>query len=327
MGTTHLDQLTLSTGPVLPGSIFFTGRWIFCDAVSGSDGNDGTADSPVQTLTQAYSLATEGNNDVVVIVGRSTTSSSTRGTQRLSATLTWAKSATHLIGMCAPTMLAQRARISTATGQTTNINPLISVTAQGCYFGNFSMFQGVGQASTDEQLIDITGQRNYFNNVDFGGMGHANGAARAGSYVINLTGGSENTFENCTIGLDTITRSAANASVKFRSAATRNIFKGCLFPIMTSAATPLLIDANAASSIDRFAWFTDCVFMNAINSTSTALTAVVSFNASQGGTVFLDNCRAVGANDWTATDTATVKITGAVPNGDTSGHAVSADAT
>lgn len=323
MGMSNLDQLTLSTGPVLPGAAFFSGTWYFVDAVTGSDGNPGTSNAPMSTLSAAFDKCVAGKNDVVVIVG----DGATTGTQRLSSTLTWSKNATHLIGMTAPTMIGQRARISTATGATTNINPLITVSGNGCYFANFSIFQGVGQASTDEQMIDITGQRNYFFNVAFQGMGHANGAARAGSYTILLSGGSENTFENCQIGLDTITRSAANASVKLRSAATRNIFKNCLFPMMTSAATPLYIDANASASIDRFAWFKECTFLNAINSTSTAVTAVVSFNASQGGTIVMDDCRSVGANDWTATDTATVKIGGPVPNGDTSGMLLSADAT
>lgn len=316
--------------PVIGGinGIPLTGNWYFVDAVSGSDGNEGTAESPFASLSQAYSSTTEGQNDVVVLISRPTTAAATTGTFRLSSSLTWAKSATHLIGVCAPTMIGQRARISTATGATTNLAPLMTVSAQGCIFANFSMFQGVGQASTDECLIDITGQRNYFANVAFQGMGSANGAARAGSYCIYLNGGSENTFDGCQIGVDTQARTAANASVKLRTAATRNIFKNCLFPMYATAATPLFIDANASASIDRFTWFQNCTFQNAVNSGSgTAVTAVVSFHASQAGTIMMDNCTAWGATDWTATDTGTVKITGAVPNGDTSGMAVNSDAT
>lgn len=312
--------------PVLGGvgGIPLTGTWYFVDPANGSDGNEGTSpEAPLDTLSRAHTLCTAGKNDVVVLIG----DGGTTGTARESATLTWSKNATHLIGVTAPTMISQRARISTPTTATTNVNPLMKVTASGCLFANFSLFQGVGQSATDEQLFEVTGSRNYFWNVHFGGMGHANGAARAGSYTLYLNAGSENTFEKCVIGLDTITRSAANASVKLRSAATRNVFLDCMFPMMTSAATPLFIDANAVGSIDRFAWFKRCVFMNAINSTSTAVAGVVSFHVSQGGTVFMDDCSAVGATDWTASDTDTVKITGAVPNGDTSGMAVSADAT
>lgn len=306
------------------GAPFFTGRWIFADAVYGSDGNTGGADDPVQTLTQAYALTTEGKNDVVVLVGHPTTAAATTGTFRLSAQLDWAKSATHLIGMCAPTMIGQRARISTATGATTNIADLLKISAQGCYFGNFSIFQGVGQAATDEQLCQITGQRNYFNNVAFQGMGSANGAARAGSYVIYLNGGSENTFDGCQIGVDTQSRSAANANVKLRAAATRNMFRNCMFPIYATATTPLVVDADAAASIDRFAWFKDCLITNFGTS---ALAGVVGFNAAQGGFILMDGCSAAGCTDWTASDTSTVKIAGPVPNGDTSGMMANSDAT
>jgi hypothetical protein len=316
--------------PLLPniGSIPFTGRWIFVDAVNGSDGNEGTSDSPMQTIPTAYAAMTEGQNDVLVLVQRPTTAASTTGTFRLSATLTWAKSACHMIGMTAPTMIGQRARISTATGATTNLTPLISVTAQGCYFANFSIFQGVGQAATAECLMDVTGQRNYFGNISFQGMGSANGSGVAGSYCIYLNGAQENTFEMCTIGVDTQARTAANASVKLRSAATRNVFLNCLFPMYATASTPLFVDAAASGSVDRFNLFKGCTFQNAVNSGSgTAVAGVVGFNASQGGTTMLDNCSAFGATDWTATDTGVVLLTGPVPNGDTSGMAVASNAT
>ena len=89
----------------------------------------------------------------------------------------------------------------------------------------------------------------------------------------------------------------------------------------------LYIDANESGCMDRFTWFKDCVFLNAINSTGTAMTAAIANHASQGGTILMDNCTLVGVTDYTAADTATVKVAGSVPNGDTSGMAVSADTT
>ena len=125
------------------GGIPFTGNWYFVDAAAGSDGNEGTVDAPLQTIARAYALCTDGNNDVVALIGAPLTSAPTTGTFRLSATLTWAKSATHMIGITAPTRVGQRARIAPLTTATTNINPLFSVTAQGCVFANFSFFQGM----------------------------------------------------------------------------------------------------------------------------------------------------------------------------------------
>lgn len=308
------------------GGIPLTGNWYFVNAVIGSDGNEGTADSPLQTITQAYALCNEGNNDVVVLQSAPTTASPTAGTFRLSSTLTWAKSATHMIGSTAPTMIGQRARISTATGATTNITPLISVTAQGCMFANFSVFQGVGQASTAECLMNVTGQRNYFGNVALQGMGSTAGAGQSGSYVVYLNGGSENTFDNCQIGVDTIARTTSNASIKLRSGATRNIFKNCIFPMLATNAGALFVDANAAASVDRFVWFKNCLFTNAIDSdSSVATTAVIASNAAQGGVAIFDGCTVVGSSNYSATNPdVNVKVAGSVPNGHSSGLALSA---
>lgn len=306
------------------GGLPFTGRWIFADATAGSDGNTGGASDPVQTLSQAYALATSGKNDVIVIVG----DGSTTKTQRLSSQLVWAKNATHLIGMTAPSMVSQRARISTASGATTNIANLVSVTAQGCLFANFSTFQGVGQSATAEQLWQEAGQRNAYFNVAFGGMGSANGAGNASSYSLQLYGGSENLFQDCYFGTDTQDRSAANTNVQLRKnasnvASTRNIFRNCYFAMRATASTPTFIDGNQSGGVDRFNWFENCKF----NNFGTAIAAVVAFHASQGGYTVMDNCSAVNCTDWTASDTSVVQITGPVPNGDTSGMAVASDAT
>lgn len=308
MGITHLSGLEVAGVPTMGmgGAPFFTGNWYFVDAVNGSDGNTGAADNPLASITQAYSLAEAGNNDVIVIVG----DGATTGTQRLTETLTWAKNATHLIGMTAPSMFAQRARISTLTTATTNINPLMTVSASGCYFGNFSFFQGVGQASTDEKLIDISGSRNYFGNVQFGGMGHANGAARSGSYIIGLTGGGENLFQNCAIGLETIARSAANASVKLVSASQRNIFQDCVFQMFPTANTPLYVNANLSAGLNGSTMiFRRCSFqalMGAGGSTQPSVTCTVA--ADVNGTVYFDQCTTMAAKYAAATTL--VKVAG-----------------
>ena len=278
----------------------FTGNYYFCNYATGNDGNDGSPNTPFKTITQAYSQATAGNNDVIFIVGNG----GTTATQRLTATLTWAKNATHMIGLTAPSLFAQRARISNLTTATAEINPMMTVSASGCIFGNFSFFQGVGQSSTAEQLVTITGSRNYFSRVHFGGMGataSSGGAAAATSYCIKFdTGGSENLFEDCVIGLDTVQRTAANASVLFAAGAgaTRNVFRNCIFPMDgLNANTPYFIDASGAASVDRDNIWQNCYFYNAINSGATALS--VGINPPTGnGTLVLDKCTSVGLTAW-----------------------------
>lgn len=294
------------------GSIPLTGKWWFCDYANGNDGNadagsDGAPpDTPLKTIDRAHDLAVAGRNDVVVIMGDGSTTAS----QRLTETLTWSKAATHLVGMTAPSMFAQRARITTLTTATTNITPLMTVSASGCIFSNFSFFQGVGQASTDEKLINISGSRNYFGNVQFGGMGHANGAARAGSYVIGFTGGSENLFEGCAVGLETIARSAANASVKIVSASQRNIFQDCVFQMYPTAATPLYVDASLSAGLNGSTMiFRNCSFqalMGAGGSTQPSVTCTVA--ADVNGTIYFDRCTTMAAKYAAAT--ALVKVAG-----------------
>lgn len=302
---TALSGLTVAGVPTMGmSSLLFTGNWYFCDYANGSDGATGAADDPLKTITRAYALCTAGNNDVVVIIG----DGSTTATQRLEASFDWAKNATHLIGMTAPVWEAQRARISTLTTATVNINPLMTVSASGCMFANFSFFQGVGQSATDEQLISITGDRNYFGNIQFGGMGAAAGAARAGSYIIALTDGDENTFEHCTIGLETIQRSAANASVLVRSGSQRNTFNDCMFVMAASATSPLYVDANATGALNGSSLrFRRCSFYNLLNISSAntpAVTATVAADAN--GTVFFDQCTTM-ATKWAAA-AATIQV-------------------
>ena len=321
MGTTNLDWLEVSGVPTIGvgGMLPFTGNYFFIDAANGSDGNTGQADDPLASLDAAYDRCVDGHNDVIFIVG----DGSTAATQRLSSQFVFSKDAVHLIGLTAPTMIAQRARISTATGATANINPLVQVTAQGCIFANFSLFQGVGEAATAEKLWQEQGQRNFYGNVDFGGMGGVAGAAHADSYSLNLNGGSENTFKGCHFGTDTRDRDAANCNILFdkngSQAATRNMFIDCITSMRATDTDPLFINAGGVNCIDRFALFKNCSFINV--GTGTLAKAILG-NATNGHIV-LDNCVLTGATNWAAT-MATVRVTGAVPNGLTSGVAVSA---
>lgn len=294
------------------GGIPLTGNWYFLDPANGSNGNDGLSpQTAFSTLAFAYSKTRDGKNDVIVLIG----DGSTAATARLSEQLVWANDATHLIGVTAPSMVAQRARISTATGATTNIANLVNVTAQGCIFANFSLFQGVGEAATAECLWQDAGERNYYSNVAFGGMGSAAGASEAGSYSLKLYGGSENLFENCYLGADTQSRDAANANLVIRKdagnvASTRNIFRNCVFAMYATDTDPLFVNANEAGGMDRFALFQNCAF---INSGTSTLTVAMTINAAQGGTIVLDKCTLVGATNWSA-NTTVVQNSGGAAN-------------
>lgn len=282
--------------PVLGGTggIPFTGNYFFVDPATGADGNDGGASSPMATLDGAYGRCVSGNNDVIFIVGDGTTAN----TIRLSSGFTWAKDATHLIGITAPTGVAQRARIAPTAGATAFAN-FFTVTGQGCVFANFSTFDGFGTGTTAQICWRDQGQRNYYWNVQFGGMGDtasANSTTSRNLVVGNASspGVGEHTFDTCTMGLDTVTRTAANASLEFVGATPRNTFRNCTFVTNTNTATCQTILTSAAGAIDRWQLFTGCTFINNVGSGSTTITDLCTLAASSGGEVILKSCTTIG---------------------------------
>lgn len=265
----------------------FTGNVFWVNQTTGSDGNTGGPSDPVATISQAYSQCVDGNNDVVLLTG----------TVNITATLTWAKSKTHLIGL-APNLSSQaRARIS-QTGSTL-FTPLVSVTASECIFRNIGSFHGFANASSQVCWSD-SGGRNEYTRCLFGGMGNATAAAQAGGRSLVLSGTTgESTFTECQIGLDTITRTGANASLEFSGGIPRVVFRDCIFPMLAGDANPLFVKTAAASAIDRWELFDRCSFINAINSTGTALTVGVSMAASAGGVLVMKDSVLLGGNTST----------------------------
>lgn len=339
MGTTNLSWLEVSGVPTLgiSGSPLFTGNWYFVNPASGSDGNTGQADSPFATLYQAHAKMTAGNNDVCVLVGNGATS----GTARLSTalaqtidssvtagTLVWSKNACHLIGQCAPTMVAQRARIAPPSGvytvTTFGSANMITVTAAGCYFANFSVFGGFSTGGVNQVTWTDSGGRNCYVNVNIGGIADAGSAADAGARSLKISTAGENTFINCEIGLDTVTRSAANASLEFAGATPRNTFIGCNFPFQTSSATVLGIIGTGSGNMDRWQKFDRCTFVNCVQSTSTTMSGLSTLAASSGGLLLMKDATLVGITEFgtDATSRGQIYVDGGAPTAATTGIAV-----
>lgn len=288
----------------------FTGNWFWVDENNGSDGNTGGPSDPLATLAQAHSLCTANNNDVVFLTG----------TAHTTATITWSKSRTHLIGLCPDAQVNARARIS-GSGSTV-FTPLVNVTASECIFANIGAFHGYADASTQICWQDSGGRNNY-KGCAFLGMGNATAAAQAGSRSLKISTAGESLFENCQIGLDTVTRSTSNASLEFSGGTPRNTFRNCVFPALSSSASALFVVATGAASMDRFQWFQDCVFVNAVNSTATTMTDVFSIAASSGGMIILQRCTSIGCTGLgTAASLTQMWIDGGAPTAATTALAV-----
>ena len=306
-----MNQLSLQTGAftdqsadaiaqrISQASLGTTGKIFYCDAVNGDDESTGTAPQelspgvgPVATLAAGYALLTEGANDVLVLIGNGLSS----GSARISANFTWSKNAAHLVGICSPSLISQRARIAPPTGVATAFANFFTVSGSGCFFSNFELFQGFATGVAAEICLTVTGSRNVFSNVQVAGMGDTSasaGAASTTSRNLKISGG-ENLFVDCVIGLDTIARSVANASIEFAGGAARNIFRRCLLISQATIATAIGIYTAGAAAIDRFTLFDDCAFINAVNSGGTAMNALIQIAASSGGMIVLKNCMCVG---------------------------------
>jgi len=278
------------------------GNAYFLDPANGSDSNNGrTPTKAFASLEYAYSKLTADQNDTLFYIAGATS-------EKIVATLTWAKDYTHFIGVCAPTGIAQRARLF---NDTTTITTLLDITASGCVFKNFYIFQG-GDDATELYNVKVSGGRNYFENVHFAGMGHATPADEAGACSLYLNGAEENTFVNCTIGVDTIARSTTNSELEMVGASNRNVFKDCIFLAFADNAGHLFVKIDGSGDIDRFVLFDNCLFINSVESTATTMTQAMNVHNSAGGMVILRNCIIIGATDVAAADNANIFMEGAI---------------
>lgn len=287
---------------VRPGNTYY---------VNETTGNDtqpraGRPNTPFATLAAAIAVAVD--NDTIYFTG----------TIHTSSTIAFTQNNLNVIGLDGPSNNT-RSRIS-QTGATV-FSPLVSVTGQGCRFENIGTFHGFANVSA-QVCWSEAGGRNYYKNVDFFGMGNATAAAQAGSRSLLVSGNGENLFEECIIGLDTITRAtAANASLEFTGGTPRNVFRRCIFQALCSLATDVHVLVGSGG-IDRYVLFDDCVYTAGVDSTGTILNAAFSVNVSAGGSVLLNGGMSVGAT--AIATTGPIYVNGAVPAATTSSIGIKA---
>ena len=292
--TTHQDMLYHLGGlPVLAGVPFgINAKYYFVDPANGSDNASGRrVDEPLATLAAAEDLCVANRHDTVFYIAGSSGIN-------LSAALTWDKNYTHLIGIAAPTMVAQRARIfqlSTLTGA----SPLITISATGSIFKNVYIFQGVAD-NTSLINVSVTGGRNYFENVHFAGGGHATQAVDGGA-SLKLDGAEENTFVDCTIGVDTIDAATGMMGILFDGEAHRNLFRNCVVRMRASSSGAGFVEIVDSTGIDRDTIFDNCLFLN---NSATAMASGFVIPAGMGAPrkILLKDCMTLGATTLDAND-------------------------
>lgn len=316
--TTFADMVFAAGGiPAIAGVPFGPkAKYYFVDPTNGLDTNDGLSlESPLATLTAAEDKCVANQHDTVFYIAGSSSLS-------LSAKLTWDKNYTHLIGICAPTGVAQRARIFQAAGDL-NLAPLIDITATGCMFKNLYIFQGTDDAQSLVN-VQVTGGRNYFENVHFAGGGHATNAVD-GCASLKLNGAEENTFVNCTFGVDTIAAATGVTAITMDGEAHRNIFRNCMVTLYAGDTGATFVEVVDGTGIDRYTLFDNCLFINS-NSDNFAMAGafvIPEFAANNSSRILLKDCMLHGVSKLDANDRGVLygnmnDVTGA----DTSGVAV-----
>ena len=278
----------------------------FVDPANGLTGNTGTKqDDALASVGAAYAKTTDKQGDVIYYLNDGNTTGSSR---EATIPLVWSNDNTHLVGCCAPVPVSQRARITPVATAALTEQPVISVTGHGNTFSNLQIAHwGANTDAKGTRGVDVTGNRNYFYNCHIVGVPNAHSGDETDSCDLKVTG-EENMFERCYFGVNTVTRTGANAVVELTGAATRIHFKDCFFTMYADADAPLFVKIDAAADIDREILFDNCIFYNPIGAGSTSQTAAMSVHASAGGDVIVKDCMLIGAADWEAADCANIYL-------------------
>lgn len=317
MGYTNYPNGVTSFGAPLPMAPIgpTQGKYIFVKPSTGVDGNSGLSpDQAVKTLVAALAIATANQNDVIFLIAESNTAASTTDYQ--ATTLTWSKDAVHLVGVNDGCMIGQRSRISNLSTAAA-LAPMFNLTANNCLIQNIEFFQGTPASGTTSIAVQITGQRNRVVNCQISGNGDLTGVTDvSGTRSLKLSG-SENLFQHCYIGLDTVLRATQTTEVEI-SAGARNIFESCHFETYTSLSTFKMV--SVATGCDRFIKFLDCDFLAVQNITSavspTGLIGITTMN----GQVIVKNPYLYGFAQYVTADNAYVQMLGV--NGLATGHLI-----
>jgi hypothetical protein len=269
------------------------GNIFYVDPTAGSDtANSGTeANDAFATVGHALSAMSADNDDVLIIAGTGSTGRTTEGTA-----IDWNKRRTHIVGAGPSRKINPRNGISfVALGGSV----CFTVSATNCSFTNIS----IASFTDNNVLVDITADYNTFDYVHFQGIANDTTGDDTAARSLRITGAGENIFTNCTIGVDTVTRSTTNASFEATGSCPRNSFVNCDFPIYADNAGPVFVKCATGNCNERFLKFDGCLFLNAVDGSSTTLTVGMDVGATGNGVIFMRDCWMRGATDMCDTYT------------------------
>lgn len=258
----------------------------YVDANSGSDTNSGTArKSAFATVAAALSAATADQDDVVLLVGSNSTGRTTE-----TAAIDWNKRRTHLVGN------GPLRKINPRQGLAFNAlggDVCFTVSATDCHFMNVTF----ASFTDNNVLVDVTAAYNTFDYCHFQGIGNATTGDDTAARSLRISGSDEVIVRNSTIGLDTVTRSAANASLELTGTCARCEILNCDFPMFADNAGALWIKADTGNCYERYLKLENCNFFNPDGSSSTTLTVGFDLSTTGNGDIYMRDCNWRGATD------------------------------
>lgn len=275
------------------------GKVIYVDASKAANGGGRTPRNAKNTIALGEDALVANKNDLLRYL-----QSSSGGI--IVDTLAWDKSYTHFEGVGPAPHYANRARIFNSG--TAAVGPLLNISASGCSFKNLYLFQGSAIAASG--CVLVSGGRNTFERIHFAGIGHATAAANANSYALKLDGAEECDFIECTIGINTITLTAAAKPLWIDTATRRITFTRCRFMMSSDTAAHKMITLADNNAVDREIVFDNCEFINFSVNHATTLTELVDMTAGQTKDLIFINPTLIGIAEIDAGDVAGTHVVG-----------------
>lgn len=279
------------------------GKIIYLDPVNGSDQLDGSApDRAKGTLdgaAGAFSLATAGKNDIIVLMSDAAASTSFLP---VNAAFSWNKRATHLIGLSSGGRFGNKCKIAPALATTAFAN-FFTISAAGCRFENIMFYHDFTTDTTNQICVTISAANTVFKNCQIVGSSQI---TDAGNRALLLAAGADFAyFEDCVIGsTDFIRGNSASALMEFTTGACKNpYFNRCEFISRGNSATPVMWKIGAAG-IAGLLIFRECIWHNQ----GTALTSSGAIDGAPGG--FILHYGSVLMNVGTYGDTTSTRVPG-----------------
>jgi hypothetical protein len=275
-------QTALSNGVAI-------GKKFYLDPVNGNDDFDGLGyETAFKTLEKAYAALTANKNEILYIIGGASA-------LNLAAAFTWAKSYTHLIGVCGDMKFGGRVRI----GHSANFTSLFTINASGCIFKNIHWQMGRGSTTNVNCVVlSATAHYNYFEGCHFDAPLNATegGGTQAWRSLVLTSGVRSTTVNNCTFGEWTVVCASANGvHVEFGGLNAGTHFVGCTFLTCTSSTSMVTVKSNVdLGGAYAYVTFEGCKFI----SLATGPDAV--FSVPSAGLVVVDNCTSFGFTAWSA---------------------------